>query len=303
MSGPIVFVGAATLDHIALVDRVPRSDQRIPARELIQCGGGPAANAAAAARALGAPCALISAVGDDAAGAAIAAELERDGIAAADVQVVRGGRSSTSLIHVESSGLRTITYYGGVLQAYDLARFPLESVERCALVHADGNFPELTLLALQTARRCGKITSLDGGNIREADLERLLPYVDVFITDVQSLPQALSGLSPEQTCLELGKSGPSCTAVTLGKRGCALWSRTHGFTQVQGVPVKALDTTGAGDNFHGAFAYGLWKGMTPFESLRLANAFAALSCEGLGGRGRLASFEEIDRLYLRPSQV
>ncbi|MFC4601843.1 PfkB family carbohydrate kinase [Cohnella hongkongensis] len=302
MSGPIVFVGTATLDHIALVDRVPHSDQRIPALELIQCGGGPAANAAAAARALGAPCSLISAVGDDAAGAAIVAELERDGIETSGVQVVQGGRSSTSLIHVESSGLRAITYYGGVLQDYELSRFPAESVRQAALVHADGNRPELTLLALQTAKHLGIPTSLDGGNIREGDLERLLPYVDVFITDVKSLPQALAELPPEQACLELAQSGPSCTAITLGKQGCVLWSEAQGFSRVQGIPVKALDTTGAGDNFHGAFAYGLWKGMAPADNLKLSNAFAALSCEGLGGRGRLATFEEIDRLYLQGSQ-
>ncbi|WP_248928918.1 carbohydrate kinase family protein [Paenibacillus hamazuiensis] len=298
MKAPIAFVGTATWDQIALVDRLPQSDQRIKARDLLSCGGGPAANAAVSAQVLGAPCLLISCVGDDTTGKNIVDDLRRYSIGTQGIQIIHGGRSSNSLIQVESTGLRTITYFGGVLAKYDLQAFPEQLIEQCALVHADGNHPALTLKTFQLARQYGKLTSLDGGNIPEDVLNTMLEFVDVFITDVKSLPEALRDMSLDEACKELSKAGPRCVAITNGKHGCTMWTE-EGIHTEPGIAVQVIDTTGAGDDFHGAFAFGLWKGLSYDACLKLSNIFAAISCEGLGGRGKLLSFDELEQKYLK----
>lgn len=289
---PILFVGTSTLDHLALVDRIPERDQRIKASQLLTCGGGPAATAAVAAQTLGAPCTLISAIGDDLAGKLIVDELREFGVSTDGMQVIVNGHSSVSLIHVESNGLRTITAFGGVIEAYDLDRFPEYLVENCAIVHADGNYPPLTERAFRAARKYKKKTSLDGGNMSDEALEALLPLTDIFITDAKSLPGACKHLTHEEACRLLAASGPECVVITNGKDGCTMWT-SEGISKERGVRVEVVDTTGAGDNFHGAFVFGVWKGFSLHDTLRLANAFAAVSCEGLGGRGKLVSYEYI----------
>jgi len=289
---PILFVGTSTLDHLALVERIPESDQRIRALQMISCGGGPAANAAAAAKTLGAPCSLLSAVGDDKTGAEIVADLRALGIAVDGVQVVPGGQSSASLIHVERNGNRTITAFGGVIERYDLARLPEHLIEQCAIVHADGNNPRLTERVFQIAKRLGIMTSLDGGNIPEQALMRLLPLTNVFITDAKSVPASMESGTDVEICKAFAAHGPSCVVITNGKQGCTMWTGESAYDE-PGLRVKVVDTTGAGDNFHGAFVYGLWDGLSLPECLRLANLFAAVSCEGLGGRGKLCTPDEL----------
>jgi sugar/nucleoside kinase (ribokinase family) len=294
---PILFVGTSTLDHLALVDQIPERDQRVKARSMLTCGGGPAATAAVAARTLGAPCHLVSAVGDDPAGSHILEEFRGCDIPTDGIQIIEGGHSSVSLIHVESNGLRTITAFGGVIEQYDLGRFPARLVEQSAIVHADGNHPPLTLEAFRTAKRHGVITSLDGGNMSEQALADLLPLTDIFITDAKSLPAELKHRGHEEACRLLAESGPECVVITNGKEGCVMRTSDGVFIE-RGIPVQVVDTTGAGDNFHGAFVFGVWKGLSMTETLKLANAFAAVSCEGLGGRGRLVSYDYIRERYL-----
>jgi sulfofructose kinase len=90
--GPLVFVGAATLDTIALVPALPEPDTRLLAEAITQAGGGPAATAAVAAARLGVPAAFVGAVGDDEAGGRIVAGLRAENVDVSGVRVVPGSR-------------------------------------------------------------------------------------------------------------------------------------------------------------------------------------------------------------------
>lgn len=296
MSKKILFVGTSTLDYIALVEKVPESDERIKALDLITSGGGPAANAAVSAKTLGAEVSIISIVGNDSAGREIINELQHFGVDTTGIQISNRGSSPTSLIHVEKrSGLRSITHFGGVSKYYDFDLFPLKLLEESSIVHADGNYIPLTLHTFRLAKKLGKITSLDGGNIQENDLFTLLPYTDILITDMKSIPKELKGHNQRDICLQLSKFGPKTVGITKGKHGCILF-HTNLFFEEPNYPVDVMDTTGAGDNFHGAFAFATWKGLSPGKCLRLSNIFAANSCKALGGRGNLQSYETIKGL-------
>ncbi|MDQ3870567.1 MAG: PfkB family carbohydrate kinase, partial [Chloroflexota bacterium] len=110
----VVCVGAATLDLVAAVERTPAADERVPALDLQQGGGGPAATAAVALARLGLRAAVVAAVGDDHTGSVIREGLADEGVDVRDVRVVRGARSASSVITVDvRAGTRAIAAYRG----------------------------------------------------------------------------------------------------------------------------------------------------------------------------------------------
>jgi sugar/nucleoside kinase (ribokinase family) len=81
--------------------------------------------------------------------------------------------------------------------------------------------------------------------------------------------------------------GPRIAGLTMGSEGCAVYTREDGFFRIHGHPVVAVDSTGAGDVFHGAFVHAHLESSTPVEAARFANAAAALNCTGMTGRAAL----------------
>src|SRR5699024_866707 len=287
----------STIDYIALVKEMPKTDQRIEALNLVKCGGGPAANAAVAANKLGAKCSIISVVGNDSEGNEIIEELNQKGIDTSGIQTSLKGKTPQSLIHVErNTGYRSITHYGEAIQYFDFNNYPLELLRNCSLVHADGNSVPLTLHTFQQAKKLGITTLLDGGNITESNLSLLLPFTDIFITDIKSIPYTMKDIGIKTICKKLAESGPHTVCITLGKEGSVLYDSTQ-FLTTKSYKVKVVDTTGAGDNFHGAYAFAYWYGLPLQECLQLSNVFAGLSCKNIGGRSNLKSFEEIKNYY------
>ena len=126
-------------------------------------------------------------------------------------------------------------------------------------------------------------------------VEELLKLTDFAIPTVQFL-RRFTGLEDwRDALLVVDKVTPYFTGVTLGKDGCAaVWNGE--IVEVPSFPVNAVDTTGAGDVFHGAFAYALFQNWSIYKCLRFANAAGALSCTRLGARGGLPSLEEVMKL-------
>ncbi|MCZ6679310.1 MAG: PfkB family carbohydrate kinase [Candidatus Poribacteria bacterium] len=101
--------------------------------------------------------------------------------------------------------------------------------------------------------------------------------------------------TPVEAVLQrLCEFGAKIAVVTLGERGCvAKWEK--GIFAFPAFPVNVIDTTGAGDAFHGGFIYGLLQDWPVEQTIRFASAVAALNCCNLGGRSGLPTVEEVDR--------
>jgi ribokinase len=149
-------------------------------------------------------------------------------------------------------------------------------------------------------RKAGGLVVLDCGHPREG-VEDLVAESDIAIL-AHTYPAALHGADVDlRAFLEslqprLPRRGPAIAGVTLGARGCALLSREEGFRQVPAPVVKAIDTTGAGDVFHGAFLHAFLKTGSVAKSAQFANAAAARKCEGMTGRAPLPPEDELWRL-------
>lgn len=285
--------GSAVFDVLLIVERVPLADERVAARQVVSGGGGPAATAANAMARLGLRVELVSAVGDDLFGRLILEELRGQGVGVDAVQVVAGASNMAAVMITRTTGQRSLVVCSGCLQRIDTAAIPQALLQSAGCVLLDGNNPALAIELASRARRLRVPVYLDGGNIDVAVLDELLPLVDVHIPDVQSVAKQLGeGVDVREACRVLHAKGPKLVCITEGAAGSVAFDgRQHWHVPAyRGAAIA--DTTGAGDNFHGAFVFAHRRGWDMDTTLRFANTFAALCCRGIGGRASVPDYPE-----------
>lgn len=287
-----LFIGSTTKDILLMVDAPPASDQRIAARAVSYACGGIASVAASAFQKLGGRAGLITAVGDPSdVTDFIEADIRARNLPYSRVVKIPGTDSPFSAIQVEPDGKRCITCFGGCSRRLTMDMLDLQILQEAAIVHLGGLEDHF---CGELARYCREHTkaliSVDGGNICRKAVDEMLPYVDIFIPDDKTAANTL-GLSPEDACRYYADKGVKISCVTLGGKGSVAYQNGV-FYRAPQTAVPVADTTGAGDNFHGAFLYCLTQGWDMEKTLRFSNAFAGLTCRGLGGIAAEPTLEE-----------
>jgi sugar/nucleoside kinase (ribokinase family) len=293
----VLCVGHAAWDISAYVAEYPTENSKCEIGTLLECGGGPAANAAYLLSAWGVSSALAATLGDDAYADRVLHELSLAGI---DVTLVH--RSSTdptpvSIILVnQQNASRTI-----VNRKASVAAAPCRIAHRPGGTRApkvllfDGHELEAALdaMALYPDAR----TILDAGSARPGAVE-LARRVDYLVAS-ERFARQLSGVADlhgrqqqADAMRALARHNGRPVVITCGERGL-LHGTGDDFQHLPAFAVKAIDTTAAGDIFHGAFAYGVWKGLPWLETLRLAAAAAALSTTARGGRTSIPTLARV----------
>lgn len=259
--------------------------------------GGNGGNTAAAIGALGGRARLLGRIGRDAHGEACRARLTATGVDLADLEI-GDTQTATSIALVRSDGARTFLHLPGAsLDVFAAGiSFGPERIAGCGHYHLANLFalPHLRPLAadtLRAARAAGLTTSLDTAWDSRGEwmklLEPCLPHLDVLFVN-EDEARMLTGLDDPAKNAEAFRV--PLFVMKLGARGCYVATR-DGAALVAGFAVKALDTTGAGDCFAGAFLTGLARGMHPFEAGQVANAVGALTVERMGSTTGLLSWE------------
>jgi sulfofructose kinase len=293
----VVCVGHAAIDRIYRIDEFPARPTKIRALEHLEAGGGMAANAAATIARLGGKVELWSRVGDDDNGVKIRRSLAAAGVDTRYVQAFEDNRSSTSVILVDSRGERLIVGSRDVNMPSATHWLPLERIEGAGAVLADLRWLEAARVVFEAARKAGVPTVLDadlGG--REA-LSELLALTDYAIFSEQALEEFAAEEAIEDRLRRVAALGPRHAGVTLGPRGY-MWLDGTGVERFPAFDVEVVDTTGAGDAFHGAFTLGVADGRAIRDIVRRASAAAALKCTRLGGRAGLPTIDELAAFLL-----
>ena len=288
----IIVVGHAALDSVYRVAEFPTAPTKVRALEHVVSGGGMAANAAACIARLGGNVDLWSRVGSDPAGEQILALLKRDGVDTSAVRVCHGARSSSSAILVDGRGERIIVGERDHAMPVSADWLPLDNVAGAGAVLSDLRWFEATRSAFEAARACGVPTVLDvdlGGGDHVTEFLKLADYP---IFSAPALEDFAPGASLEQQLRAVLQLGPKLAAVTLGAHGCAWMETPDELRRQPAFTVDVVDTTGAGDAFHGAFTLGLARRETIADAFRLAAAVSALKCRKLGARAALPTAEE-----------
>lgn len=286
----VACVGLACLDHVWQVERFPPQASRTPASAYRSHGGGPAATAAVAAARLGAASHLWASLGDDEAGVALARELEREGV---HLHAARtpGARSFVSAVLVDPTGERHIFPFRGEGLTDDPAAHDWSALQAAGALLTDARHPRLSAHALALARRHAVPTVGDWGDLRQWEQTA---WVDHLIVSEECAREAVGEADPSAALPRLRQRDGQLIAVTLGPRGI-VWDAGDGVRRTPAPSVHVADSTGAGDAFHGAYAFAIANRRSVPAAMRLASAVGALTCTG-PGRDTLPDLATADRL-------
>ena len=287
----VVGVGYTALDYLALIPCFPTENMKLEMEDFLIQGGGPTATAVVTARRLGLRSAFIGKVGDDDFGGRMLDELEGEGIDVSRVVVEEGGRSQYAFIMVDgSTAARTILWTRGNLEPFTADDVDLGLVRRARGLLIDSLEPSAAIAAALAAREAEIPVVIDAGTLRDG-VRELLPLCD-YIVASELFSEQISGGGDHLEALEaIMDYGPEAAVVTLGERGCVALTE-KGMIEVPGFEVEAVDTTGAGDVFHGAFMYGVLEEWDIERICVFSNAVAALKCRMLGGRAGIPDLDE-----------
>lgn len=286
----VICLGLSALDQVWRVDHLfAGQSEKIKATGYGTLGGGMAANASIAVAKLGASVAFWGRAGNDAAGHEMKSAFVAQGVDVENFRLFPEGRSSVSGIIVDRSGERQIVNFGGLYpEAADW--LPLEAVARASSVLADPRWVEGAATLFREARAHGIPTVLDG-DVADAEVfERLLPLTDHAIFSEPALA-AFAGSADDQSLAALARFGCRVIAVTRGEDGVS-WRENGELRRQAAYAAEVVDTTGAGDVFHGAYALALGAGLDVWAAMAFSAATAAMKCRQAGGRNGIPDINE-----------
>jgi len=296
-ANPIIVVGHTALDRVYRIDAFPGSPTKVSARDHRDEGGGSAANAAAAIAVLGGQARLWSRIGDDDIGAKARRALARTGVDVSSVIACEGAKTPTAAVIVDAKGERLVISEDDHTFPMPADWLPLALIATAGAVLSDLTWLEGTRAAFAAARAVGVPTVLDVDLGVGVLLPQVVDVTDVAIFSAPAFEKFVPGADDAARFAALKVQGVRHAGVTRGANGY-VWCGAQG-TGVQGAfKVPVVDTTGAGDTFHGVFALGLAEGLSDADCALLAAAAASLKCRRLGARAGLPTAVELDAFLL-----
>lgn len=283
----VLCIGHASYDLVFSVASHPNADEKTVADTLMSCGGGPAANAAVCIQKLGYKAAFSGYLGLDAYGESHLNELLHYQV---DTEWLVRGDSPTplSVVLVKPDGKRSLINYKGNTHALAADSVDFKQVEP-RVVLFDGHEPHISLTFILQHPNIPKV--LDAGSLH-VGTQALYNKVDYLVCsekfaiqyagDVEMALQQLAAISP-------------CVVITLGELGL-IWRIGSETGRLIAPPVSVVDTTGAGDAFHAAFAAGLAANMDWQTLLRYASAAGGVCCSTLGARPGMPDTKQVASL-------
>lgn len=281
----VVGFGDATLDYICFIDSIANFSQSTFISDIKVFGGGCVPTALITLQRLGVKTAFVSSLGDDSRGKEIAGELIKENIDCEAVKFVKDELSPLSFVQVDKShGNRAIAYYPGACKLLEFDEQAKIKAGFAKILHLDGFNPIQDLEAAKFAHSRGIKVMLDANVVFNA-IEDLLPFIDYLVTSKTFLYK-LTNIKDIEEALRYvnGIVKPDILVTTLGSGGSAALLEDKVFF-VDSFNVKAVNTTGAGDVYHGAFLFGILKGWDIKDIMVFSSAVAAIKCTSTGRKG------------------
>jgi sulfofructose kinase len=285
-------LGQSSLDYLALVDTYPEIDTKKEVLEWYEQGGGPVATALVALSRLGVRCRFYGVIGDDPEGEKIRQSLVDEDIDVRGLKRREKASSQVAFIAVEKGSARRTIFWkrpsGRAMEAEEIGE---DFFEGCDFLLLDGLMREVSLRAAESARTRKIPVMLDAGTARPGLIE-IAERSDYLVASEGFARGNGWDLSPEFLGRKKEALGLRAMTITLGGKGSiTLWG-----DKVDRMPafvVDAVDTTGAGDVFHGGYIYGLLQGWDIRDTVTFASALAAMKCRKMGGRVGIPRLDEV----------
>ena len=285
-------LGQCSLDYLSFVDIYPQVNSKQEVLEWHEQGGGPVATALVTLSRLGISCCFHGITGDDEAGRKIGQSLADEGIDVKGLVQRKDSSSQVAFIAVEkSSASRTIFWRrpsGKALQPDELAE---DFLCGSSLLLIDGLMMDVSLAAVKRAREMDIPVLLDAGSTRPGmfELARRCDYVVASEAFAEGLGWELT---PQALLKESEALGIRALTITLGEGGSITVANGR-IIRMPAFKIEAVDTTGAGDVFHGGYIFGLLHSWDLERIVRFASAVAAIKCRRMGGRAGIPRLDEV----------
>jgi sulfofructose kinase len=279
----ILGIGHTALDHLLLIDSYPTPDSKIEASSSLRQGGGPVATACVTLTRLGNQVAFCALIGADGTGDNLLAELALEGVNTEFViQVADTATPEATILVEKESGKRTV-----VLDRCGCRELTTDEVTQLPLADygyllLDGKDTSASLKAAAVLHEHGGKVMLDLGSLRQ-DNDALIAVSDYCVVSRDFIIDYMPGTEAMKAALEITKRGPELAVITMGAGG-VVWAANDNCGWSPAYPVTAVDTTGAGDVYHGALLHALAHDFDLEQALRFAAVCAGLKCREPGGR-------------------
>ncbi len=295
----LVGVGLNATDTLLILSKFPAYAGKVPFEAEILSPGGQVASAMVACATLGLRVKYIGTTGDDERGRIQIESLRSSGINLDDVEIRANCPNQTAYILIDqTTGERTVLW-----SRPDCLRLSPESITpekiTCArMLHIDGHDTPAVARAAAIARQHNIPVTVDVDTIYHG-FDEVLPNIDYLVASSEFPVQWTNENDPFKALAVIREEyHMRVAAMTLGAHG-ALALSDEGYVYSPAFVVNCVDTTGAGDIFHGAFCYAVLQGMPLADTLQFSNAMAALNCTALGARGGIATVDQAKALMLR----
>ncbi len=289
----ITCVGIAVQDLVFSIPRTLAGGAKNLATSLRTVGGGPAANAAVTIARLGGRARLIVKLGDDAVGDSIVDDLRRNGVEVSGVRRLRGVPSPLSSVAVDPGGERTIVNHTDRRLNDGAGAVTIDELDGTAAVLVDLRWPDGARSALAAAAALGIPSVVDfdlTGDDPPFDVVQVASHV---VFSQPALMKLAATNDVDRALRSVAGSTPAFVAVTLGADGVR-WVERDSIRSQPAFAVDVVDTLGAGDVFHGAFALAIASDRSIDDAMRFAAGASALTCTTPGGRAGIPDRAQLE---------
>jgi ribokinase len=285
-------VGLCALDYICIVDKYPESDKKLDALQFCRNGGGPVPTALCTISTLGEKSAFIGKCGKDHEGKIIVQELESYGIKTQGIVYDNFNQTPQAFIWVDSkTGLRTVVLNRTKIDDLTENELNQDILKSCRYLLIDGRESKASIAAAKIAKNSGAEIIIDAGSLRE-NIHELLPLVDYMVVSKTFAEKFTLEKDPAKAVKKISELGFKAVVITLGNDGAICAADNELFYQ-DAFKTDIVDTTGAGDIFHGAFIYGLGKNWNLPKIVEFSAAAAAIKCQRIGGRQGIPTTDKV----------
>ncbi len=286
--------GAIAVDELVYVDHYPKIDEKVPIARKQRQGGGNTATALVAVSRLGSQAAYCGVLGEDELSRFSIAELDREGVDTSVIIKKNGAKPFSAIVIVDmTDGKRSILFSNEGVTEPIPDEVPETLIASSGVLFIDHQACNIGLHAaiLAKKRNIPVIVDLEGDP--HSNLVKLISLVDHLIVGID-FAQKLTGKSEiEEIMTSLNRQDHAACVVTAGDKGC--WFCEHGL-ETQYFPalsISAIDTTGCGDVFHGAYAAAISRGETVRDAVQFATVAAGLKATQPGGRSGIPDYKNV----------
>ncbi len=288
----VVGIGANVFDTLITVPAYPQEDTKLRANAVKECGGGPCATGLVAVQKLGVSAACIGALAKDSGGAFLLNDMKRFGMDVSLIDIVPDTHSFSSYVLLsEEAKTRTCVFHKGGLPNFTIDKSKEDAIRSADVLMVDGNELDNAVAAAKIARESGTKVLYDAGGLYDG-IDKLLPYADILIPSEEFSLKYTGCAAAEDAAKSLfTRFSPDVVVITQGKRGGLFYDGKE-ICRYPMIPAEVVDSNGAGDVFHGAFAVAVIKGFSYEKACIFSSAVSALKCTKLGARDGVPGYNQ-----------